>query len=42
MEYEVSGVDDAELSVFVNRRISYNDVAENSNRGVRGLSLIHI
>lgn len=36
MEYEVSGVDDAELSVFVNRRISYNDVAENSNRGVRG------
>lgn len=36
MEYEISGADDAELSVFVNRRIAYNDVKENRNKEVRG------
>lgn len=35
MEYSAEGAD-AEISLFVNRRIAYNDIAENTNREVRG------
>ena len=36
MEYEIEGDEKAELSVFVNRRIAYNDTPSNHNTGVRG------
>ena len=36
MEYEIEGDEHAELSVFVNRRIAYNDIPANTNCGVRG------
>lgn len=36
MEYEIEGDENAELSVFVNRRIAYNDTPGNNNTGVRG------
>lgn len=36
MEYEIEGDEEAELSLFVNRRIAYNDVPANSDHGVRG------
>lgn len=36
MQYEIVGDKNAEISLFVNRKISYNDVADNTNKGVRG------
>lgn len=36
MEYEIQGVEDAELSLFVNRQIAYNNIPANTNRNVRG------
>ncbi len=36
MEYEIQGDEKAELSVFVNRHIAYNDTPSNQNTGVRG------
>ena len=36
MNYEVIGDDNAEISLFVNRRISYNDISENSDKRVKG------
>lgn len=36
MEYELSGCDDAELSLFVNRRIAYNYAPDNTEKKVRG------
>ncbi len=36
MQYEVIGDENAEVSIFVNRKISYNDVAGNTNKDVRG------
>lgn len=36
MNYEVTGDDNAEISLFVNRRIAYNDISENSDKRVKG------
>ena len=36
MEYEIQGDEEAELSLFVNRRIAYNDIPANTDRNVRG------
>ena len=36
MKYEIAGDDNAEISVFVNRRIAYNDVPENADKRVKG------
>ena len=36
MEYEIEGDEEAELSVFVNRRIAYNDIPANGSGAVRG------
>ena len=36
MQYEIEGDDSAELSVFVNRNIAYNDIPETSDKRVRG------
>lgn len=36
MQYEIIGDSNAEISLFVNRKISYNDVADNTNKSVRG------
>ena len=36
MEYKVTGVKDAEISLFVHRGIAYNDLPQNPNKGVRG------
>lgn len=36
MEYEVHGDDNAEISLFVNRRIAYNDIPANTDTRVRG------
>ena len=36
MEYEITGVQNAELSVFVNRAISYNDINETQDKRVKG------
>lgn len=36
MEYAVEGVDKAEVSLFVNGKIAYNDIRENSDKSVRG------
>lgn len=39
MEYEIEGDSNAELSFFVNRRIAYNDIPENTDKRVRGGNL---
>lgn len=36
MEYEVEGDDEAEVSLFVNRHIAYNDIPVNCDHSVRG------
>lgn len=36
INYEVKGAKSAEVSLFVNRRICYNDIRENSDKEVRG------
>lgn len=36
LTYSVTGDDDAEVSLFVNRRIAYNDIPENTNKTVCG------
>lgn len=36
MKYEIIGDDNAEISLFVNRRIAYNDISENLDKRVKG------
>ena len=36
MKYEITGDDNAEISLFVNRRIAYNDISENVDKRVKG------
>lgn len=36
MKYSIQGDKNAALSVFVNRRVAYNDIPENGNKSVRG------
>ena len=36
MEYEIEGVSEAEISLFVNRAIAYNDIAETQDKSVIG------
>ena len=36
MEYEISGAENAELSIFINRSISYNDIAETQDKRIKG------
>lgn len=36
MDYEVIGEEKAEISLFVNRRIAYNDIPENLDKRVKG------
>ncbi|MGN1052212.1 MAG: glutaminase domain-containing protein [Candidatus Scatosoma sp.] len=35
-EYQVEGVEQAEISLFINEKVSYNDIRENANKSVRG------
>ena len=37
VEYEIGGDEDAEISLFVNRNIAYNDVPETFDKRVRGI-----
>lgn len=41
MKYSIKGDKNAELSVFVNRRIAYNDIPENADKSVRGGVMPH-
>lgn len=36
LTYRITGDEDAEVSLFVNRRVAYNDIPENANKSVRG------
>lgn len=36
IKYSIEGDNNAEISVFVNRRIAYNDITENADKSVRG------
>ncbi|MBQ8886025.1 MAG: DUF4965 domain-containing protein [Clostridia bacterium] len=36
MEYEIEGVENSEISMFVSGKIAYNDIRENMNKSVRG------